>query len=106
MSAETVDPGRQVVNPGYMAMLERRGIRVSEHALLGSDDSTDAGTGIGLSYTERVRGMSPRVEMERRRGWPMVYGRGGRAMTFGRDIADEGVGRPVVPLHVRKMASM
>ena len=94
-----------------MAMLAQRGIRVSDHALLGSDDSTDAGASprIGLSYADRVRGMSARgasIDVERGRGRPAGHGRGGRIMTFGRDVADDGLGRPVVPLHVRKMASM
>lgn len=77
---------------------------MSDHALLGSDDSTDAGTGFGLGYADRVRGM-----MERGRGRPADHGIDGQIMTFRRDIADVALGRPArpaVPLHVRKMASM
>ena len=112
MSAETFDSGRQVVNPGYLAMLAQRGIPARDHALLGSDDSTDAGAGagIGRSYADRIRGMGPRggsIDMEMGRARYAGQGGGGRAMPFGRDSADDGLGRPVMPfLHIRKMASM
>lgn len=93
-------------------MLAQRGIPARDHALLGSDDSTDAGAGagIGFSYADRVRGMSSRgasVDMERGRGRYAGQGGGGRARTVGRDNGDDGMGRPVMPfLHVRKIASM
>ena len=111
MSAETVDSARQVVNPGYLAMLAQRGVPASDHALLGSDDSTDAGAGaaVGLSYADRARGMSLRgvsIDVERGRGRFTGQGGGGRTMTFGQENGDEELERPVVPLHVRKMASM
>lgn len=109
MSNETADPGREIVNSGYMAMLAQRGIDARDHALVGSDDSTDAGVGAGaaLSYAIRARGMDPRgmstdTEMERSRF--MGQGGRGRAMTFGQENGDGELGR-VIPLHLRKMRS-
>ena len=110
-STETVDPGRQVVNSGYLAMLAQRGIYARDHALLGSDDSTDAGGGAvaGPSYAARARGtasrsMSMDTEMERGR---FTGPRGiGRAINLGRGNGNESLERPVEPLRVRKMSSM
>ena len=85
MSNETADPPRETVNASYMAMLAQRGIDARDHALVGSDDSTDAGAG-AESYALRVRGLvvgglSAGMEMEPAR----FLGRGGhgRAMTYG-----------------------
>lgn len=110
MSADTVNSGREVANPGYLAMLAQRGIPVRDHALLGSDDSTDAGGGPGpiLSYAMRTRDMGPRgasMDAEVNRGRFTGQGGRGRAMTLGRENGDEGPGS-VLPLQVRKMASM
>ena len=85
MSNETADPPRELVNASYMAMLAQRGIDARDHALVGSDDSTDAGAG-AESYALRARGLvvgglSAGMEMEPAR----FLGRGGhgRAMTYG-----------------------
>ena len=60
LSTETVDPGREVVNAGYMTMLAQRGLCPRDQALLGSDDSTDAGGGSGpvLNYAVYPRGLA------------------------------------------------
>lgn len=88
MSNETADPPRETVNASYMAMLAQRGIDARDHALVGSDDSTDAGAGAGtaMNYALRARGLvvgglSAGMEMEPAR----FLGRGGhgRAMTYG-----------------------
>ena len=88
MSNETADPPRETVNASYMAMLAQRGIDARDHALVGSDDSTDAGAGAetAMSYALRARGLvvgglSVGMEMEPAR----FLGRGGhgRAMTYG-----------------------
>lgn len=100
-----------MVNPGYLAMLAQRGIHARDHALLGSDDSTDAGGGAGAgpSYPARARGMASRgmsidTEMERGR---FTGQRGtGRAITLGRGNGNERLERPVEPLRVRKMSSL
>lgn len=110
MSTDTVDPGREVANPGYLAMLGQRGIPARDHALLGSDDSTDAGGGAGaaLSYATRARGMSPmgvRMDTELNPSRFTRQGGRGRAVTLERENGEEGLGR-VWPLRVRKMASM
>ena len=86
MSNETADTPRETVNASYMAMLAQRGIDARNHALVGSDDSTDAGAGGGMSYALRARGLvvgglSAGMQMEPAR----FLGRGGhgRAMTYG-----------------------
>lgn len=108
MSTETDEPGRQVVNPGYLAMLAQQGVRARDHALLGSDDdSTDAGGGraaAGPSYAMRARGMGLRSASVDNTDWERgrfanQNGKG-RAMTF------EALERRVEPLNVRKMPSV
>ena len=106
MSAETVDPRRQVVNPRYGNMLAQSGVLAGDHALLGSDNSTDAewGAGAGPNYADRVRdmalrGMSMDTRVERARV-------AGQAMTLGRGIGNERLEGPVQPLRVKKMGSM
>ena len=110
MSTDTVDPGKEVANPGYLAMLGQRGIPARDHALLGSDDSTDAGdeAGAALSYATRARGLSPmdvRMDTELNPSRFTRQGGRGRAVTLERENGDEGLGR-VWPLRVRKMASV
>ncbi len=111
MSAETIDPRRQVVNPRYGNMLAQSGILAGDHALSGSDNSTDAegGAGAGPNYAYRVRdmalrGMSMDTQVERAR----FAGQGdiGLAMSLGRGIGNEGLERPVEPLRVKKMTTM
>lgn len=113
MSTETADPGREVANRRYLAMLAQRDIRARDHALLGSDDSTDAGGGAGagagaaLSYAVRARGVGPRcvrVDRERERGRFTGLGGRGRAKTLGQESGDGELER-VIPLQVRKMPS-
>ncbi|KAF6222887.1 hypothetical protein HO133_000938 [Letharia lupina] len=111
MSTETVDPGREVANRRYLAMLAQRDIRARDHALLGSDDSTDAGGGAGagaaLSYAVRARGVGPRcvrVDRERERGRLASLGGRGRAVSLGQESGDGELER-VIPLQVRKMPS-
>lgn len=112
LSTDASDAEREVANPGFWAMLAQRGLPARDHALLGSDDSTDAGSRIGaaLSFAARGRGMAPRdaridTEINRGRFTDHCQGGRGRAVTLGRDIADEGPGR-VLPLQVRKMRSV
>ena len=110
MSSETADPGREMVNPGYMAMLAQRGVPARDHALLGSDDSTDAGgeAVAGLSYAVRARGMGPTVgdaDPWRNGGRFANNGGRGRAMTLTRENGDEGPER-VLPLLLRKTPSV
>lgn len=111
MSSETADPRREVVNPGYMAMLAQRGVRARDHALLGSDDGTDdAGVGApaGLSYAARARGVGPiggGVDPWGNGGRFAGWGESGRAGTARVEGGEGGYGR-VMPLHVRKMPSV
>lgn len=107
VSTDTVEPGSQVVNPGYLAMLAQKGVHVRDHALAGSDDSTDAGGGAaaaGLGYAMRARGAGVRgasVDTDWGRGSRFASRDGrGRAMTF------EGLERRTEPLNVRKMPSV
>lgn len=113
LSTDASDAEREVANPDFWAMLAQRGIPARDHALLGSDDSTDAGSRAGAalsSYAARARGMEPRgsrIDTEINRGRFMDHCQGGRgrAVTMGREIGDEGPGR-VLPLQVRKMRSV
>ena len=109
MSTETVEPGKEVVNAGYMTMLAQRGVPLRDHALLGSDDSADAGgeTPATLSYAMHARGRGSGgwgVDPGRHGGGFM--GRGGmtRAMTFGHENGGQELGR--MGPQVRKMSSM
>ena len=101
-----------MVNPGYLAMLAQRGIPARDHALLGSDDSTDAGgggPGAARSYAIRARGMEMmgvRVDVGRDRGRLADRVGRGRAATFGQESRDYRLERLVEPLSVRKMPSM
>ena len=110
LSSDTIYPEREVVNAGYLAMLTQRGVPLRDHALLGSDDSTDAGGGTytALSYAVRAGGMGPSVgavEPGRNGGRFAANGGRGRAITLGQEGAEEDVER-VVPLQVRKMRSV
>ena len=104
MSAEA---GTEVVNAGYMAMLAQRGVPPRDHALLGSDNSADAGGGTGPAFN-----YPSRMDYGRRGAGGGRYaapsgqgGRGGRAMAFGQEIGDEDLQR-MKPLHMRKMSGM
>lgn len=57
-STETVGPRKEVVNAAYVNRVERSGRPLSDHALIGSDDDTDAGGGTAgaLSYATHGRG--------------------------------------------------
>lgn len=103
VSTETVESGKEMVNAGYMAMLAQRGVPLRDHALLGSDDSTDAGGGFGaaLNYTvhprgigTRSRGINPGINGGRFTG---QSGRG-RSMILRQENA--------IPLQLRKMSSV
>ena len=110
MSAETVELEKELVNAGYLSMLARRGVPLKDHALLGSDDSTDAGGGVGaaLSYAFHPRDLGPRggrFDWERNRGSFSGRGEGRRAVSLRREHRDEEV-EGVKALQVRKMSSM
>ena len=112
LSTDAGDADREVANPDFWAMLAQRNMPARDHALLGSDDSTDAGSraGAALSYAARARGMEPRgasidTEVNRGRFTDHCQGGRGRAVTMGREIADDGPGR-LMPLQVRKMRSV
>ena len=110
MSTETVEPGKEVVNAGYMTMLAQRGVPLRDHALLGSDDSTDAEgrTAAALGYAMHARGRGSSawgVDPARYGGRFVGQGGRGRAMTFGQGRGDEELER-MRPLQVRKMSSM
>ncbi len=102
-----MDPGKEVVNAGYMNMLAQRGVPLRDHALLGSDDSTDAGGGIGgsLSYAMHSRCLGPGRGRGGDGGGFSGRGGRGRAMTLVREESSEEMGG-VRPLRVRKMSSM
>ena len=109
MSTETVEPGKEVVNAGYMTMLAQRGVPLRDHALLGSDDSADAGGGTPatLSYAMHARGRgSGGWGVDPGRPGGRFMGRGGmtRAMTFGHENGDQELVR--MGPQVRKMSSM
>lgn len=123
MSAEASD--REVVNEGYMGMLARRGVAVRDHALLGSDNSTDAGGGGGGWGTAAGLGGGMSYAMHaaaRSRGgdgvaWGADVQAGamgyrpplGRSKTAGQRIGDGGdevVVGVTRPLRVRKMPSV
>ena len=110
MSAETVEPGREVINAGYVTMLAQQGVPLRDHALLGSDDSTDAGSGPRppLSYAVHSRGLrSIGGALDRGMEDGPFTGRGGRgwATTSAQVDVDEELER-VRPLRVRKMSSV
>ena len=101
---------KEVVNAGYLNMLAQRGVPLRDHALLGSDDSTDAGGGAGaaLGYAVHPRGLGPRggrVDWGRNRGSFSGLGENRRAVSLRREHGDEEV-EAVRPMQVRKISSM
>lgn len=110
MSTETVGPRKEVVNAAYVNRVARSGRPLSDHALIGSDDSTDAGGGTagGLSYAMHGRGRGTSawgVDPGRHGGRFVGQGGRGRAMTFGQGSGGQELER-MRPLQVRKMSSM
>lgn len=111
-----------------MKMLTQKGVPLRDHALLGSDNSTDAGGDGGngdgapavLSYAKRVtraRGGGGGASVwgvdapdpGRYKNRPRLlgaWGGNGRAMTFGQGDGGEEGEKRVRPLQVRKMSSM
>ena len=109
-STETVGPGKEVLNAAYVNRVAQSGLPLTHHAMVGSDDSTDAGDGnaAALTYAMHARGRGTsawRVDPGRYGGRCVGQGGRGRAMTFEQGTGGEELDR-MRPLQVRKMSSM